>query len=367
MSRLRANQIAAIYAAASEADALDRITAVIREALDVDSVGIWMIENGRIAELTLTEDIVASAADYLAYYQTLDPWGGAQPRLSNRALLGSDFVSEESLLRSEFYNDFARHYGMLRPLGIVLDVAPGLRASLSLNRVAGSRLLATEDKPVVEEIGLHVRGALRLYTALQEERRHRGWDSRTLDLLGFGVVICAGDGVILYANPVAHALSRAGAGIVLGDARAGLGTRDPADGPALRALVRAAAVEGRPGAMRVAGADGGALSVVATPVPEPGGERLRGGQAFLGVSRTATAPDLQHATLRRLFGLSPAQAELCLQLADGKTFEEAATGRGIAVTTARTHFKAILGRTRTRNLRDLLRLLSSLPPVRLPP
>ncbi|AWN36139.1 hypothetical protein [Methylobacterium radiodurans] len=68
--------------------------------------------------------------------------------------------------------------------------------------------------------------------------------------------------------------------------------------------------------------------------------------------------------LPQLFGLSPAQAALCVQLARGLTFEAAADERGVALSTARTHFLGILQKTGAANLRDLLRLLGTLPQVR---
>lgn len=355
--------VSEIYAAAAEPDALRRIVAILCQALAVDSAGMWLSDKGRILDLTLSDAIAESMPPYLEHFHKLDPWGGGFPSPLNQALLGRDKVSDEILLGSEFYNDFARHYGMRDPLSISMDLGPGFVVSISANRTHGT-LLSAQDKPLAEALGHHVGVALRLHHRFMAERQPGRMQKAALDALSFGAVICTAEGAIVYANRAAGELARRHAGIVLGDRSTGVTAYAPSERPRLAALVRGAA-RGSGGALRLAGADGVGLALIATPLPAED-PRVLTGSVLLSLRRNDAGPSISEPALRQLFGLSPTQAALCIQLAEGKTFEEAAVDRSVAISTARAHFKAILAKTDTRNLRDLLRLLASLPPSLLP-
>jgi len=55
--------------------------------------------------------------------------------------------------------------------------------------------------------------------------------------------------------------------------------------------------------------------------------------------------------------LTPAEARLAADLADGLTLEESAERSSTQVATARTHLKRIFAKTRTRRQSELVRLL----------
>ncbi|WP_132252791.1 helix-turn-helix transcriptional regulator [Methylobacterium segetis] len=353
---LSPERIAALYEAAGEPDALRRMAAIVQSVMDTETAGIWLVEEGRVCDLTVTDDIAASTAPYLAYYHRIDPWSAAR-RQPGRVFLGPEQVDEDMLLRSEFYNDFARHYGMRRPMGLAMPLEPGIIGTVSVNRAAGSRLLDVADKDRLADLGLHLGAALRLHRRFRAVGARGGEAADALDALAFGIVVCGPNGRVRRLNRAAEDLARAGAGLALGP-RGALAAASPGESADLRALVQGAAA-GRPGAMRLRGKDGIRLSVLATPL----GAGRAAPSALLTLRRDDAPAAPAPALLQRLFGLTPAQAALCGQLAAGLTFEEAAAARGVAVSTARTHFLGILARTGTQNLRDLLRLLGTLPPL----
>lgn len=163
-------------------------------------------------------------------------------------------------------------------------------------------------------------------------------------------------------NQAALDLVRAGAGILCapGPTIAAASARETR---ALRRLIGEAVAFDRPGAMRMGSGETSlsvqVLSARLQPVDGPAG-----GTCILYLERGAAPSGPGEAALMQIFGLSPAQARLCILLHSGLTFEEAAARRGIAISTARTHFGAVLRRTGARNLRDLLRLLATLPMLR---
>lgn len=66
-------------------------------------------------------------------------------------------------------------------------------------------------------------------------------------------------------------------------------------------------------------------------------------------------------TLRRLFGLSHAEACLLVELLEGKRLDECAASRGIKLGTARTQLKAIFMKTGTASQGQLIAIAKTLP------
>jgi len=116
------------------------------------------------------------------------------------------------------------------------------------------------------------------------------------------------------------------------------------------------------------GKESPAIIAVVTRLPERRGEREisrpdgRGDGAVLLLAR-----DLSHVDppatqlLRELFGLSPTEARVAVMVASGITTEAAAINRGVSVATVRAQVRAILDKVGADNLRDLERILASVP------
>lgn len=351
-------QISEIYEAAIEDDGLARLVEIVGRIADVDSAGIWLRQGSEIIDLTVSEAIAASMVPYLAYYARIDPWAAAM-MASSRVTLGNEIVDEAQLVQGEFYTDFARHFGMLRPMGATLGIAPGVVASVSTNRASRAHLLDGTDKARFAVLAVHLQGALRLRHRLGGERVLRRDLAAAFDGLQFGAIICGPDGTVLFANDAARALEAArllqlrGPGGVLTAATSEQTAR-------LRGAIAAAAGSGQPGGIQLAGAEGSDVHALVTPLPGAAPDSRRG-RALVTLRRADAVAGPAEGRLRQLFGLSPAQAALCVQLARGLTFEAAADERGVALSTARTHFLGVLQKTGAANLRDLLRLLGTLP------
>lgn len=357
----RDDVIAAIYAAATEPDGLAAIADALKTYLDADSAGVWLTEGAAVTGMTQTQDIADSIRPYLEYYRALDPWT-ASPKAPGLVYLGSDTVDEKALVRSEFYQDFARRFGMLRPMGLVFGLKAGRAATFALNRTATRKLLGEEDRVILQDIAVHLQGALTLRARFMGERGTTLARGAALDGVSFGIVVCSRDAKILDMNQAALDLVAAGAGIQYAPGPT-IAAGSAAETQALHRLIGETVALGRPGAMRV-GSGQASLSIQAVPARlQPEGWPA-GGTCILYVERGDAPSGPGEAALIEIFGLSRAQAGLCVLLYSGLTFEEAAARRGIATSTARTHFGVILRRTGAKNLRDLLRLLATLPTLR---
>jgi DNA-binding CsgD family transcriptional regulator len=67
--------------------------------------------------------------------------------------------------------------------------------------------------------------------------------------------------------------------------------------------------------------------------------------------------------LRVLFGLTPAEAQMAMALAEGKALKEIAAQARITILTARSHLKQILNKTGARRQGELIRLVMTLPRI----
>ncbi|MGA0594941.1 helix-turn-helix transcriptional regulator [Enterovirga sp. CN4-39] len=345
--------IADLYEAAVEPDGLELMSSLVRRALNIDSAGFWLIQGGSIVEMANTPDIRASEPAYLARYHAFDPWTNRDPERFGIVSLGSELFDERKLVETEFYKDFARHYGMFRPMGATIPLGDGTLATVAANRIAGP-LLDEEDKARMQELIVHLRSALRLrlrFAALREVATLR---EDALDALAFPLVISSGDGQTAFVNKPAREASRRDGPLTVRNGRV-IAVRAEQT-VQLHHAIQLASV-GEPSALGLIDRENRRVPVSVSPASA----RLSGQSGHVVLSLPSTRQMESDAVLRQAFGLSPAQAELCRLLAAGKTFEEAARSRGVAVATMRSHFKAVLERTGSANLRDLLRLVGSLP------
>jgi DNA-binding CsgD family transcriptional regulator len=111
------------------------------------------------------------------------------------------------------------------------------------------------------------------------------------------------------------------------------------------------------------------LSIIVQRLPAEDAGPARGRPAFaLIVSDPNRTIELDHATLCRIYGLTPAEGRLAALLASGKHIESAAHLLGVSIHTVRTHLKHIFSKTETSSQSDLVRLILSAPaPVRTTP
>jgi DNA-binding NarL/FixJ family response regulator len=183
--------------------------------------------------------------------------------------------------------------------------------------------------------------------------------------MALGIVICNAAGHAVWANACAEALGRAHAGIVLAPRGREIGAFLPKQSIELAALIHSAATGGAGGALTLRGKERtNKLLVLVTPLPRSLFHTYGPGHVLLIMRQAAEDPPFSAHTLEALFRLSPAQCALAAALYEGKTFEEIAAERDVKVSTLRTHLANVLIRTGAKNIRELVRLLATLPPLR---
>jgi len=100
-----------------------------------------------------------------------------------------------------------------------------------------------------------------------------------------------------------------------------------------------------------------ALIVSVRPVPKSPADQSMPVSAYLIVCDPEAPDPVQPDRLRSLYGLTPTEARLTAELANGTSLEDAAGRLGITVGTARVHLKHIFSKTQTNRQTELIHLL----------
>lgn len=109
--------IADLFDAATDDSAWAALAAKIAGLVGVEGGAVMLVQDGEIVDMSITANIHAVSGPYQSYYNKLDPWRVRAPLVpAGVVMLSSEIFPERELVKTEFYNDFARSFGMRRPL-----------------------------------------------------------------------------------------------------------------------------------------------------------------------------------------------------------------------------------------------------------
>jgi len=316
-----------------------------------------------------TANCEAFLSSYPKDMHSKDEWHTRGSWYPNRALLGEDLITEEELLRSDWYNDFCRPHDVHHLVGAVFGIERGVTGSIGVHRAPGEASFETCDRGRMSLLIPHLQQMFWLIRAADANARARQLSFDTLAALSVGVFVVGADNRVRLMNVAAERVVRIGAIAVR---RGQLSLADAQLDDRLRAAIKRAALAplGRSvfaGETIFAPArDGAVLSLKVMPVPpdaaasgplEPLAAVLVGDVA----SGFAASPD----AIRNLYNLTPAETRLMLALLNGETPAEYAERTGITLNTARTQLKSLFAKTGSNRQADLVRKVMIDPMIRL--
>ena len=365
----------ALYGAVGRDEAWHGVVQAIAQASKAD-VACWCTTDGQgphaasfYAAWNLPEALERAYAEHWIQH---NPWLHAcmarNVLVQGSIFRGTDLVPAPVLRASRFYREYMLLYPVEHMLTAVVSdgSVPGLAPPMILN------LFRHPDQPDfdahdVERLHLlypHMLRAFDLHWTTRRLQEQVSLLHRFLDALDFGVVMLDPAAQPLYANHAARALAATPAlAQWLGSVPARPEARD-----GLARLVHTAA-RGQGGGL-VLGDGPQALMALALPIEEraqAGGEAraAQPGACMLLLTRQGHAPEGVADFVTRLFGLSAAEARVLPLLLRGASPAQMAGALGVKVSTVRSQLSAIFAKTGTVRQQDLIRLLGSVPPVRL--
>jgi DNA-binding CsgD family transcriptional regulator/PAS domain-containing protein len=342
-------------------------------AFDTESCAIFQLNfaQGSASLLGITGNFDAKAmSEYEAYYHQKDPWAiSLSKSATGRAMLCTEIVAEADFLNSEIYNGFAKRIEMFWSVASVMPLEKQFMGAIGIHRPHSARAFEADDKRHLDMLLPHLSRAMLLQRRLQGLTQDNRLVLDALERLSVGMIAVDAQATLLFANPTAERLLRAGLGLTC---RQGcLGAADPTKDGELRRLIQQAGLAslGKPSE------PGGVLAL-----PRPGGRPLsllvcplRPHALTLGPSTPAAllifgdpdaAPSTSTRALIELYGLTPAEAKLMTALVDGERLEDYADRQGISVNTARTQSKQVFAKTGHGRQVDLIREVLANPALR---
>ena len=308
--------------------------------------------------------------DYQKHYWQVDPWVRVieQRRLLRPGLidLGERYVSKQALIKTEFYNDLGRQARFVGGAAAALDVDSGV-ITLSFSQY-GFGQFGSRELEVLQVLLPHLRRALQIHCRVSSAAHAAATRLDVLDQVPHGILFVSATGTVTHANRAAEEILRSQDGILLdrGELRAGTASQTDALRIAIAAALRAR--------------DGVAPSSPVVTVLRPSGrlpysvlvipqshldERSNPTDAVVAMFITdperIALPGIE--TVRRLWGLTLAEARLLLNLTAGQTVEESAEQLDISRNTARTRLKTIFAKTDTHRQAELIRLVLTTAPA----
>lgn len=282
------------------------------------------------------------------------------------AVLGAQLAPDEEVRRLDIYHEFHRPAGAVHLLGAVFLNKPCAFGEISLWRPEKRERHGSTELEIANLLARHLERAFRIARHMQAAWIKATQLEAALDHLAVACLLLDATGRLIHANAEAEAVLRSRAPLHVAQGRI------VADGAAnqriwetlLRRLNRGdGPAEGTAAALETE--ERTPLRVVALPLTSPRSETLglMPPSAPLGlvcIGSITPRPDRAVATLRKLFGLTPAQADLTVALFGGESLHEYAGRRGRSLNTVRTHLKEVFAKTGARRQADLVRQLTML-------
>jgi DNA-binding CsgD family transcriptional regulator/PAS domain-containing protein len=365
--------IEALYDAALDPTEWPRLAQMFARSFGAESSAIFQLNlaQGSAGLLGTTGNFDAKAmSEYEAYYHQKDPWAIAMSKsATGRAMLSTEMVGEAEFLNSEIYNGFAKRIELFWSVASVMPLEKQFMGAIGIHRPHGARAFEADDKHHLDMLLPHLSRAMLLQRRLQGLTQNNRIVLDALEKLSVGMIAVDAQATVLFANPTAERLLRAGLGLTC--RRGCLGTTDPTKDGELRHLIRQAglAALGRSseagGVLALPRTEGRPLSLLVCPL-RPHALTLGASvpTALIVFGDPDASPSTSTQALIELYGLTPAEARLMAALVDGERLEDYADRQQISVNTARTQSKQVFAKTGHGRQADLIREVVANPALR---
>lgn len=285
-------------------------------------------------------------------------------RGAGQVVTSAELLSPSLARRSAVWNEFYLPRDLGRFLAATPDPQGGASAMLVVYRGRAQREFGRRETETLERVLPHVSSALRVHLELQEALAFGRALGEALEALPLGVILLDGRAQVLFVNAAAGQVLDARDGLSL--VRGALHAARSEDSAAIRRLVRSclpsswgiepAAAGGVIGILRPAERTPYSLRIEPIRVSGLG---IRGREPAVAVlfadpDREPAAP---HELLHQLYGLTPAESRLAVELCEGSDVAQIAELHGLSVATVRTHLRHLLEKTGTRRQGELVSLL----------
>jgi DNA-binding CsgD family transcriptional regulator len=366
--------VAAIYNAALDPSLWEQTLKQITTVAGGNSgaLVVYDRQRGRLPQMFASNIDPVQTRKYVEYYCRLDPLAPIMHRAPAGSIVPCRAVTPEGERHGEFFNDWVLRSQVGDTIFVnVSDSADG-PCTLAVGRPWSSEPFATPDVlRLVSLLAPHVQRAMQAQLGFGPLSLIRDGALDLVEHWRYGCVLVSLAGQVLYANRAANEIAAALDGLRLGTS--GLRAALVAEDAALQRLIRQACIDtgqgprggGRLAISRRSGPKPYAVTVM--PVRTSRAPFLNGPAAALVLIVDAgLAAHLPPEDLQKLFDLTPAEAEVAVQVLRGHGLQYVADELRVTLSTVRVHLQRVFEKTGTHRQAELVRLLTELAPINMP-
>jgi len=274
-----------------------------------------------------------------------------------KVLAENDFLTVDEHARHPHYDEFARPWDIPFICLATLERHENLLIGLAVLRSQAQGHITAEQRAVFASLAPHVRAAVRMQIAL--EGNGAALVRGTLETLTVPAFVCDRAGRVLELTSRAEELLRGQSGLSLRNRRlsAALEIDDKVLNEAIALAARGAHKPGAPLSQTVVvrTEHAGRAPLVLDVLPLPSTKLALTSQPKVLVVARGPRADTRKATiLQSVYGLTSAETEIALQLAQGASTESIAHARDVAVGTVRAQIKSALAKLGVRRQVELV-------------
>ena len=275
----------------------------------------------------------------------------------------ADLLPYDELVKTDFYQKWARPQGLIDFVSTVLDKSATSVAMFGIFRHERNGFVDDEARHRMRLIAPHIRRAVLIGHMFNLKVAEAATFADTLDGLDAGLYLVDADARLIHANAAGRAILDAHD--ILHEIRDHLAACDPKVNQTLRDVFAAAgqgdsALGARGIAVPLTGKDG--QRHVAHALPLTSGARRRAGVAYRAVAalfvRKAELAMPRSEVISKAFKLTPTELRVLLAIVEVGGVPEVATALGVADTTIRTHVGRLFEKTGTARQADLVKLVA---------
>jgi DNA-binding CsgD family transcriptional regulator len=272
-------------------------------------------------------------------------------------------VSDAALERTDFFHTILRPQRLRYGINLIVDRDGDVQTSVNALRDRDAGPFGDEEVRTLQLMGGHVRRATALARRLHPTCIGVDTLRGSLELTPSAVFLVDAGAHVLVMNAAAEALVRKANGIAVTRDRR-LAASDPHTSDVLRRAIAEAARTTSSAGLSAGdavslprAAEGWPLVALVSPLSQRYLGLAPTGVAAVVVSERESEPALDAGMLRRLFGLTQAEAAVAGELVAGRTLAQTSRRLGIRPETARTHLKRVFSKTGVSRQAELVRLL----------
>ncbi len=297
---------------------------------------------------------------YFPYHHNLTPFVNQPP---NKVFTVEDLMNEEEWRQSPYRIHWCASNDVYHVMAVDIATPDSGTLRFRVTRPEAAPAFSEDDRALCRFLLPHLRRALNIRNLLDRSETLGSLYSKAISRLSIATMLIDEAGQVLEQNVFARDILESNDGLKVVGGR--LEASYPSDNRELRRLIKAAfeqQQEGKPQlpeAMSVARPSGEvSLGVIIESIPTNTWAEGKGQPAAVVYIRDSVGKSqASHEVAKKLFGLTPAETALSMQLVNGLSLEEAAEALDIRRNTARAHLRAIFSKTGVRRQTELVRIL----------